>query len=142
MYQRNDCKLPRLLQVLIHRKVWDSFTSPIWFSLINSNLLMFCYMVCLFELLYILAPPFPLLSCSSVLSEMFPLRLKSLPSPSNKAILNFWFVLFFFFKSTLSTSKSKEFAFGFSLQFLSLYWYSIWCNSHHIFLYFFHHAFL
>ena len=40
-YQRNDFSEPRLLHLPIHRKVLNSLTWDAWFSLINSNLLMF-----------------------------------------------------------------------------------------------------
>ena len=39
--QRNDSREPRLLHLPIHRKELNSLTWGIWFSLINSNLLMF-----------------------------------------------------------------------------------------------------
>ena len=39
--QRNDFSEPRLLHLPIHRKALDSLTWDVWFSLINSNLLMF-----------------------------------------------------------------------------------------------------
>ena len=39
--QRNDSSEPRLLHLPIHRKVLNSLTWDFWFSLINSNLLMF-----------------------------------------------------------------------------------------------------
>ena len=38
--QRNDFSEPRLLHLHIHRKVLKSLTWAIWFSLMNSNLLM------------------------------------------------------------------------------------------------------
>ena len=40
-YQRNDFSEPRLLHLPIHRKVPNSLTWDIWFSLIYQNLLMF-----------------------------------------------------------------------------------------------------
>ena len=40
-YQRKDFSEPRLLHLPIHRKVLNSLTWDIWFSLINNNLLMF-----------------------------------------------------------------------------------------------------
>ena len=40
-YQRNDFSEPRLLHLPIHRKALNSLTWDVWFSLINSNLLMF-----------------------------------------------------------------------------------------------------
>ena len=40
-YQRNDFKEPRLLHLPIHRKALNSLTADVWFSLINSTLLMF-----------------------------------------------------------------------------------------------------
>ena len=40
-YQRSDFNEPRLLRLPKHRKVLDSLTWDIWFSLINNHLLMF-----------------------------------------------------------------------------------------------------
>ena len=40
-YQRNDFSEPRLLHLLIHRKVLNSLTQDTWFSLINNYILMF-----------------------------------------------------------------------------------------------------
>ena len=40
-HQRNDFSEPRPLHLPIHRKALNSLTWDIWFSLINSNLLMF-----------------------------------------------------------------------------------------------------
>ena len=40
-YQRNDFSEPRLFHLPIYRKVLNSLTWDIWFSLINRNLLMF-----------------------------------------------------------------------------------------------------
>ena len=40
-FQRNDFSEPSLLHLPTHRKVLNSLTWGIWFSLINSNLLMF-----------------------------------------------------------------------------------------------------
>ena len=40
-YQRNDFNEPRLLHLPVHRKVLNSLTWYVWFSLINSNLLIF-----------------------------------------------------------------------------------------------------
>ena len=42
-YQRNDFSEPRLLHLPIHSKVLNSLTWDIWFSLINSNLLIFWF---------------------------------------------------------------------------------------------------
>ena len=39
--QRNDFNEPRLLHLPIRRKALNSLTGDVWFSLINSNLLMF-----------------------------------------------------------------------------------------------------
>ena len=38
--ERNDFREPRVLRLPTHRKVLNSLTSDIWFSLINNNLLM------------------------------------------------------------------------------------------------------
>ena len=77
-YQRNDFNEPWLLHLSIHRKALNSLTWDVWFSLINSNLLMF-RLPCLLlqKLLYILAPPLPLQSNLSELSEMLCPGLKS-----------------------------------------------------------------
>ena len=65
-YQRKDFSEPRLLHLPIHRKVLNSLTWDVWFSLINSNLLMFWLLgFCCKKLLYIPAPPFPLWSSPS-----------------------------------------------------------------------------
>ena len=40
-YQRSDSSEPRLLHLLLYGRVLNSLTWDIWFSLINSNLLMF-----------------------------------------------------------------------------------------------------
>ena len=40
-YQRNDFNEPWLLHLPIHRKMLNSLTWGVWFSLINSELLMF-----------------------------------------------------------------------------------------------------
>ena len=41
VYERNDFDNPRLLHFPIHRRVLNSLRYHIWFSIINSNLLMF-----------------------------------------------------------------------------------------------------
>ena len=43
--QRNDFIEPRFLHLPIHRKALNSLTWDVWFSLINSNLLMFWLLV-------------------------------------------------------------------------------------------------
>ena len=40
-HERKDLKEPKLLHLPIHKKVLNSLTWVIWFSLINNNLLMF-----------------------------------------------------------------------------------------------------
>ena len=74
-YQRNDFSEPRFLHLPYHRKALNPLTWDIWFSFINSNLLMFRLPGLLLQkLLYILVlPPYstlPLWSSFSVLSEM------------------------------------------------------------------------
>ena len=39
-YERNDFSEPKLLHLPIHRKVLNSLTWDVWFSLVNSNFLM------------------------------------------------------------------------------------------------------
>ena len=56
-YKRNDFNEPRLLHLPIHRKVLNSLTWDIWFSLINNNLLMFRVPALSCKLLYNLTPP-------------------------------------------------------------------------------------
>ena len=58
---------PRLLHLPIHRKVLNSLTWDIWFSLINSHLLMFPtdYLSFVAKLLYNLASPLYLLGAVS-----------------------------------------------------------------------------
>ena len=64
-YQKNDFNEPRLLHLPIHRKALNFLT---WFSLINSDLLMFWLPVLWSQkFLYILVPPF-LLQNNSVLT--------------------------------------------------------------------------
>ena len=41
-YQRSDFRAPRLLYLPIPRKALNSLIWDVWFSLINSDLLMFC----------------------------------------------------------------------------------------------------
>ena len=76
-YQRNDFGEPRLLHLPIHRKVINTLTLDIWFSLINSN---FWYSVSLpfvAKFLYILPPCLPPWSSFSQLSEKLSPRLRS-----------------------------------------------------------------
>ena len=62
-HQRNDFSEPRLLHLPIHRKTLNSLTWDVWFSLMNSNLLMFWLPVlCCKKPLSSLAPPWPLWS--------------------------------------------------------------------------------
>ena len=57
-YQRNDFSEPRLLQLPIHRKVPNSLTQDIWFSLINNNLWMTtCPLLQNFYITWLLASP-------------------------------------------------------------------------------------
>ena len=83
--QRNDFSEPRLLHLPIHRKALDSLTWDVWFSLINSNLLMFQLPgFFLQKLLCVLAPPLPLQSSPFERSERLPPGLESSESQPNK----------------------------------------------------------
>ena len=77
-YQRNDFHEPRLLHLSIHRKVLYPSTWDIWFSLINSNLLMFLLPALCCKNSYISwLPRLSLLSSPSELSEILCPGLKS-----------------------------------------------------------------
>ena len=60
-YQRNDFSEPRLLHLPMHSKALNSLTWVIWFSLINSNVLMFRLpaICCKTSLTYGSTPPSP-----------------------------------------------------------------------------------
>ena len=66
----------------VHRKVLNSLTWDVWFSFINSNLLMFQLPGFCCKNSYIPAFPLPLQSSPSELSERLPPGLKSSASPS------------------------------------------------------------
>lgn len=80
-YQRNDLSEPRLWHLPIHWKVLNSLTWDVWFSLINTTLLMvwlpgFCWKT----------PVYPGFSLSSLeLFARLPPGLESSESPPNKA---------------------------------------------------------
>ena len=75
-----------LLHLPIHRKVLNSLAWDVWSSFINSSLLMLWLSIffSLQKLLYILAPPLPLWSSSSELSEELTSRFKFSASLLNK----------------------------------------------------------
>ena len=102
-YQRNYFSEPRFLHLPICRKVLNTLTWDIWFSLINNNLLMFWLPGLCCKSFYIFCFPSLLLQSSlSVLSEMQCPGLKSsVLSAKENIILNFLGCAFF--KLTVST---------------------------------------
>ena len=95
-YQRNDFHEPRLLHLPINRKGLNSLSWDIWFSLINSKF--WCYKLLSFraKLLFILSPPFPILSRPSEPSERLPAGLESSVSPPNKTEFSTFRLCIFF----------------------------------------------
>ena len=100
-YQKNDFSECGLLHLPIYRKALNSLAWDIWFSLISSNILMFWLLGPCCKTSYILAPPLPLWSSLSELSEMLCPGLKSqfcLPNKTQFSTFRLcFFVLFCFF---------------------------------------------
>ena len=82
-YERNDFNKLRLLHLPLHRKVLNSLTWDIWFSLINNNLLMFRKpaLYCNTSI-YLGFPPHILRAVLSGLLEILPPRLEVLKIPN------------------------------------------------------------
>ena len=107
-HQRNVFIEPRLLHLPIHRKALNSLTWDVWFSLINSNLLIFrlpgfcckSYISWILPYLFRAASP-------SELSERLPAGLKSSASLRNKTQFSTFRWCFFFFFSFDRLSQSK-----------------------------------
>ena len=91
-FQRNDFSEPSLLHVPTHRKALTSLTWDVWFSLINSNLLMFRLpgLCCKNSYIYWIPaptpPPTPCLfgAVSQSYLRCYVLGLKSSECPPNK----------------------------------------------------------
>ena len=90
IYERHNFSEPRLLQLPIHRKVLNSLSWDIWFSLIHKTLLILRLLALCYKLLYNLTPfPHLLRKVLSGSLEVLSPRLKVLKIPVNKTTLNF-----------------------------------------------------
>ena len=110
-YKRNDFSKPDHLHFPIHRRALDPLIWEIWFSLINSNLLILRLPAPCYKLLYSLAPPLPLGISFLGSPEMLSPGLEVLMSPTKQIsqllghmYLFFCFFFFFSWQSLLSGS--------------------------------------
>ena len=81
-YKRNDFSKTRLLDLSIHRKMLNSLTWNIWFSLINCNLLIFRPPAPCCKLLCNLTPPLPTVLSGSL--EILSLGFEVLKIPTKQ----------------------------------------------------------
>ena len=130
-YQRNDFNEPRLLHLPIHRKTLNFLTWDIWFSLINSDLLMFWLPVLwLQKILHILVPPLLLQNNSVLIVIWDAVSCGSSPQKiywvkHNSQLLGCTFIFFFSVDNIKSRTKCYT-TVSLTLYPELVYWYMVW----------------